>query len=191
MLHAIRSATQSSHVALETALALLAPPIPRMRFVHALSGFHAFHRVWEPRMEALIDDPALLVSRRKLALLERDLTALGVDPDRWGAAEGPHAGFDLEYLDSVSAAWGSLYVLEGSSLGGQVISKALRGVGWLPHGGLAYFNPYGRSTAVMWRTFCEAIERCSADLDADAAIDGARSTFAALELGLTPLRAAA
>lgn len=183
----LRTATAAAHAALEDGLALLRPPLERARFIHALQGFHAFHTAWEPRVAALLGEAAAwLASRRRLALLERDLEALGARPD-------PGRRFDLGFLHDRASAWGSLYVVEGSTLGGQVIAKALRrGAAWAPAEGLAYFNPHGRETAAMWRGFCERLDREAPTLRLDAVVAGAEHTFEALRIGLAlPVEAAA
>jgi heme oxygenase len=74
---------------------------------------------------------------------------------------------------------GSVYVMEGSTLGGQVIGKALRSATWVPEGGLRYFNPYGPRTGAMWRNFCVALDAVSASA-AQEVICGARDSFALL-----------
>ena len=182
----LRSSTRTAHVALEERLGLLSAPLSRERFAEALAGFHAFHLAWEPRVAGLVKDPALFDPRRRLARLERDLAQLGAPV----AVRGPPA---LDFLVDRASAWGSLYVMEGSTLGGQMISKALRcGADWVPDGGLTYFNPYGRRTAAMWRSFCEALETAAASLEPERVVDGARETFHALQDSLAPrLRAAA
>ena len=177
LLDLLRSTTRAAHTSLEDALALLQPPLSRSRFVRALQTFHAFHLAWEPRVEALTGDVTLLGARHKLHTLERDLAALG-EPV---GAPPPGEGFDLGYLSTAAAAWGSLYVIEGSTLGGQFISKALRSAAWAPAGGLTYFNPYGRSTAAMWLQFREALEARGRDLDAALVVEGARATFQTLQ----------
>ena len=186
LLDRLRSATRTAHVALEESLALLDTPLSRERFADALAGFHAFHLVWEPQVAGLVDDRALFDPRRRLALLERDLERLGAPV----ATRAPPA---LDFLVDRASAWGSLYVMEGASLGGKVISKALRGgANWVPDGGLAYFDPYGRGAAAMWRRFCEALETEAASLEPDGVVNGARETFRALQDTLAPrLRAAA
>ena len=180
LLDLLRSATRAAHTSLEDALGLLEPPLSRRRFVHALQAFHAFHVMWEPQVMALAADPRLLEPRSKLSALERDLGALGLP-----VATSPRkGGFDLDYLSTPAAAWGSLYVIEGSTLGGQVISKALRTAAWAPDGGLTYFNPYGRRTAAMWAEFREALEAHECALDVDGVVEGARATFRVLQGGL-------
>jgi heme oxygenase len=186
LLDRLRSETRDAHMALEDALGLMRPPLQRERFVQVLQGFLAFHRAWRPRMAALIDDPTLLAPRAKAALIEQDLQALG-------AAEGVgrDARLDLGFLTTPSAAWGSLYVLEGSTLGGQVISKALRRTAWAPADGLAYFNPYGRRTGEMWASFRAALQAAAPTLDVDLVAEGARATFQTLQSGVSPAMGAA
>ncbi len=173
----LRSATRAAHMELETTLQLLEPPLSCLRFARALTGFQSFHRVWEPKVEALLGEPDMLVPRRKLALIAADLDALG------------HAGnepisFDLDFLDGAAQAWGSLYVLEGSTLGGQVISRSLKATDWAPPNGLAYFNPYGRRIGAMWTQFRTALEARAPGLDPRAVVDGACATFRSLKDGL-------
>jgi heme oxygenase (biliverdin-IX-beta and delta-forming) len=171
----LRSATAADHVRLEAALQLLAPPLSRARFVAALRGFHAFHSAWEPEVVRLLGQPDWLAPRRKLALLDDDLAGLSATPLREPVA------VDLDFLTNAAAAWGSLYVMEGASLGGQVISRALQGVDWAPAAGLAYFNPYGVRTGAMWATFRRLLAAAAADLDPGAVASAARATFATVE----------
>lgn len=142
--------------------------------------FESFHRAWEPRLELLIGDAAFLTSRRRLGYARSDLAALGGVIDA-GAVP------NLSWLWDAGAAWGSIYVMEGSTLGGQIISKAVSGASWLPSAGLRYFNPYGRRTAEVWRETTEAIEG-HARLSGEAGvIAGAVSTFETLTAWLTPV----
>ena len=179
----LRASTREAHTGLEDALALLTPPLSRERFLSVLQGFRAFHKAWEPKVRAQLG--ADLAGRGdRLALLDRDIDALGGGP-------APPCAFDLAFLADASAAWGSLYVVEGSTLGGRFISKALRGAPWTPAEGLAYFDPYGAGTGQMWARFKEDLE-AAADLDRDAVVQGAEATFQALRVGLVrPLKAAA
>ena len=186
LLDRLRSDTHDAHKALENALLLLQQPLRRERFVRVLGGFLAFHRVWEPKMSALIKPQALVTPRLRIALIERDLQALGA---RDWDSQGP--SFDLGFLQSPSAAWGSLYVMEGSTLGGRVISKALRDAPWAPLNGLAYFNPYGARTAQMWAGFRNALQATAPSLEADCVSTAARATFQVLQTRLVSPKDAA
>ena len=64
LLDRLRSATRDAHGTLEGSLALLQPPLRRERFVEVLQGFLVFHRAWEPRVAALLDDDDLLAPQR-------------------------------------------------------------------------------------------------------------------------------
>jgi len=77
---------------------------------------------------------------------------------------------------------GSIYVLEGSTLGGQLIQPHLQQTLGLERGqGSSYFVGYGRQTAAMWQSFRHYVLRHSA-LDADDAMfRSAALTFQALE----------
>ncbi len=87
------------------------------------------------------------LARCRGALLQQDLEALSLKP----AAPPPELAVDLE---PPGAAWGSLYVLEGSALGSQLIASRLReahGIG--PTNGGAYFGARGEATGALWREF--------------------------------------
>ena len=78
-------------------------------------------------------------------------------------------------LDAV----GCLYVLEGSTLGGQIIlRRAAERLGIDADTGAGFFHGYGAQTGAMWRGLVDAINLIPAD-SAHAAMveDGARRTF--------------
>jgi len=81
-------------------------------------------------------------------------------------------------LPTEAAAWGSLYVLEGSALGGQVITRSLAEAGLHPHNGTAYFHGWGDATPARWREFRAVLEAQLAGPGAvDDACEAARGTF--------------
>jgi len=172
----LRAETAPAHARLEQALDLLRPPLSPARFADLLDRFHAFHRVWEPAVAARLD-PALLAGRAKLDLLESDLRRLGRAPSR---AACP---LDPGLTRTPAAALGSLYVLEGATLGGQVIGRALRATDW--GGGLRYFEAYGAGTKAMWAAFKVFVELNSGK-HADEIVSGAVATFDFLTAWLAP-----
>ncbi len=89
-------------------------------------------------------------ARRKTGLLLQDLQALGVSEAELKSA--PQCA-DLPELRDFAAALGCLYVLEGATLGGQIISRLLRqNLGLTAENGAAFFNAYGKQTGRMWQT---------------------------------------
>jgi heme oxygenase len=179
LLQALRDATRQAHTTLERRIDLMSAVGSQTRFERLLRRFETFHRDWEPKVEGLISQPPLLIPRRRLALLHADLTALDLAPD-------PGPGPDLSWLDNAGAAWGSLYVVEGSTLGGQVIAKALSNRTWLQSANIRYFGSRGRRTAAFWRETTEAITTYGRHHDQGQVLDGAARTFELLVDWLSP-----
>ena len=59
---------------------------------------------------------------------------------------------------SVAEAFGMLYVLEGSTLGGRFIAGALAARG-IAESDLAFLDPYGHETGARWRSFLAVLAR--------------------------------
>lgn len=114
--------------------------------------------------------------RARVPNLQQDLRLLNVDPDLW--REAPvHA---LPALPQFPFALGALYVLEGSTLGGQIIMSALqeqlRSQVDVPGG---FFAGRGEETGPLWHQFREVLDAYGQQFPAMEAdvIDGARRTF--------------
>ena len=120
--------------------------------VAGLLGLHEpmeAHLVRLPWPEAGLD----LAPRRKSALLRADLRALGVDPDTVPRCD------DLPAADTLAAGFGCLYVLEGSTLGGQLIARDVEAtLGLGPDDGAGFYASYGADIGRMWRAFCRALD---------------------------------
>jgi heme oxygenase (biliverdin-IX-beta and delta-forming) len=158
------------------------------RYRALLSVLLGFHRPLEQRLARLdlgavglglglgLDLDLDLDARRKAHLLEEDLRCLGVDP-----AQVPDCG-DLPELPALPEALGCLYVLEGSTLGGQVMSRHVREVmDILPGRGGSFFASDGRDVGAMWRAFCVALEAgCPGEAQVERAGEAAVRTFGSL-----------
>ena len=91
-------------------------------------------------------------------------------------------------LDSIQRVLGCLYVIEGATLGGQVITRHLeKNLGITPESGGAFFAGYGAETGARWKEFCAlltaAAERVSGE---DEIVASANDTFATLGRWLFP-----
>ncbi|WP_415388075.1 biliverdin-producing heme oxygenase [Roseomonas sp. BN140053] len=111
------------------------------------------------------------------ARLEADLAALGESPARIRALPRCVA---LPRFETRDQAFGGLYVLEGSVLGGQVVlRRAAAALGVSAESGASFHAGLGRPPAgESWRAFRAALEAHCAD--APAATEAAAATFAAL-----------
>ncbi len=167
---ALRAATRDHHDRIDR-LVSLSRLRDRSHYAVVLQVFEAFLRGWEPEVARLL--PARrdwLQSRSRHAFLRHDLQALYL-PTLAEAAPVPQ-------LRTPAAAWGSVYVMEGSALGGQVITRSLAAAGLSPTTGAAYFHGWGDATPGMWRDARAVLEQEIASPAAlDDACDGARRTF--------------
>ncbi|MFS8071669.1 MAG: biliverdin-producing heme oxygenase [Byssovorax sp.] len=170
----IRGRTRELH---ERAEALIDLPTLRTveRYRTLLSLLLGFHAPLERRL-AHVDLHAVgldLDARLKAHLLEDDLRCLGVEPRQVPACS------DLPALPALPEALGCLYVLEGSTLGGQVISRHLREtMGIVPGEGGSFFASDGRDVGAMWRAFCRALAAgCPGEPEAVRAAESAVRTF--------------
>jgi heme oxygenase len=116
--------------------------------------------------------------RRKVPILVSDLRALGVKQ----FTTLPRCG-SLPAIDSTHQAFGCLYALEISTLGGQTITRHLnQAFGLSPESGCSFFHSYGDQTVMMWRDLGQQIKKYAVtDEIEEAMIDAAVETFVKLE----------
>lgn len=185
-LHArLRAETAAAHEGLERALDLLRPSLDRDRFTAVLVRFHGFHRAWEPALARSL--PAAVMPSPRLPLIEQDLGALGLGADSIAAI--PPCVQAASLAVHADTALGSVYVLEGSTLGGRVIARHFAQAPWWPLTGLHYFDPYGDGTAARWRQTLAQL--AAAGGKPDRIVAGAVRTFEILQHWLVPPRDAA
>lgn len=169
-LQALRSATREHHERVDRLMDLqrLHDPAHYARVLQVLAAFLAG---WEPVIASALPArwQAWLQARSRRAFLQRDLQVLHIaDPaPARVAVPATHAG-----------AWGSIYVMEGSALGGQFIARALARSGRDAQRGAAYFHGWGDATGAMWR---EVRGLLASELDTPPAVaqacEAARQTF--------------
>lgn len=189
IVHVLRDATREAHERLDSQSPMAASHIDLATYHDILTRYLEAHAAVESALEPWASELSrmgvALDVRRKVPLLVRDLT---VTASR--LARVPDTGAPLTFvLPTLAAAFGALYVVEGSTLGGQHILKGLTNTDLVranclgADAGLAYFNGYGAETAVMWRNFLTALGNADAADPAsrDAVIQGAQSTFSLFE----------
>jgi Heme oxygenase len=191
IVHALRDATRDTHDRLDSNNPISqAAGIDLPAYDEILRRYLVAHRAVEAALEPwapfLATMGVALDERRKVPMLERDLAFTASLLAGRHEAEIDQTAFDLS---SPGSAWGALYVVEGSTLGGQHIFRTLQGSSFVerhalsPDAGLSYFAGYGDRTGDMWRRFLGALgEADGADLaERDSIIEGASHTFALFE----------
>lgn len=176
LLSRLRRETRTQHGSLESALDLTSVNLTRDAYRRRLEQFYGFYAPVEARLLALggwsergID----LSGRLKTPLLEADLQTLGV------AAEALPLCADLPELSGVPQGFGCLYVLEGATLGGQLISRHLRRtLDFGAEGGARFFQSYGKRVPERWKAFGAAlVAYATTPALEDAVVRGAVETF--------------
>ena len=92
---------------------------------------------------------------------------------------------DVPAMSNIHEAMGVLYVLEGSTMGGQIIFKQLiksNIIGPDSAGG-NFFKPYGAATMPMWLSFKDSLNKLSNDKN-ELVLKKARETFNTMEAWL-------
>ena len=182
LLEALRAGTGLLHVALEKRLPFFSEHLDAGWYQRLIQAYYGFYGPMEAALYGcdLIPegfDPALRV---KTPTLLDDLHALGLDARAVNAL--PHC-VQLPSFDTPAACLGALYVLEGATLGGQVLRRemALRLDLDADNGG-AFLDVYGAETGRRWKDFLDYLGRQPLDAPAkQRAVNAARSTFSCFE----------
>ena len=178
-LNALRSGTQTLHVALEKRLPFFCDTLDLERYKRLLSAYYGFYHELEDRLQhsPLMTPGFDLHARLKTPALHRDLQALGVNTQSLALCD------TLPALSSPASVLGVLYVLEGATLGGNVLRKQMsERLGLDAHNGCAFLYVYGEATGRQWKAFMDFLG--SVPLDAQArgeAVQAACSTFSCFE----------
>lgn len=155
----LRDATASDHDAVDAGFGRY-----DLRDADDYRAFLIAHARALPAVEAWLDGiPGLSAVRSRVEALAADLAALG---------EEMPVPMNFDLAPSKAAGWGAMYVVEGSRLGGIMLSRSV------PDGmPSAYLG--ARHLSGEWRTLLAAIDRQPADEAwiADA-VAGAKAAFA-------------
>ena len=171
VLQRLKQETRERHRAVEQHLNLPRRLKTNHDYLSLLARLYGFYMPMELRLndvQGLGDLGLDLDSRRKTPLLVSDLLSLGVGPR--AIAEIALCA-DLPEIADVSQALGCLYVLEGATLGGEVIGRDLeRRLGIQLDGGGRFFSSDGANIAEKWKAFGEAITAHAGDAPSQNAI---------------------
>jgi heme oxygenase len=137
------------HQHLEAQLGLLDPSLDVHRYLRVLERFYGFYVPVETDVARLAAiEPLGFPLRARAELIERDLLALGLSPADLAALPLCR---DRPKLSCVEDLAGCLYVLEGASLGGQILGRLLhRRLGLTKRSGAAFFAGDEESTLPRW-----------------------------------------
>ncbi len=175
----LKTRTAHQHQATEATVNLMRPDYTLDDYRNLLVRFYSFYKPFEAKMSESIARNSVEFNhdeRLNTPKLEADLMSLGMSENDLSQIE---TFADLPNLDSKERIFGSLYVIEGSTLGGQVISRHLKGKFDIDEtSGAAFFSGYGKDTGKMWNGYREAVTNfAESGADAEEIIAGANETF--------------
>jgi heme oxygenase len=179
----LRQATQHDHQAIEARVDLPSRLQSVAGYRRLLEHFWGFYAPIEQQVASGPDWASYGVDiqqRMKAPALARDLQALGLPP---GAVAALPLCQALPAPDSFPYRLGCLYVLEGATLGGQIIAREVYSrLGLTPERGCSFFASYGEQVGLMWRAFRALLLQAAVDEAAEVAlVRGARETFEAFD----------
>jgi heme oxygenase len=173
----LKEATREQHEGLENTVDVMDQMFTLENYKTLLTKFYRFYSSIEPQIDKLdlSGTGYNFDERRKLPKLEADLKHLGV----FEKAEQMPKWDGVPPLENSAQAMGSLYVMEGATLGGQIINRHLKEhLGISPENGGAFFNGYGAETGPKWKEFMAIANTFAEDGTQDEVIiDSAKQTF--------------
>lgn len=189
--HRLKAETGPIHRNLETLMSRTGLTGNIADYGRMLTCFLGFYRPLEASLARLKWQPHALDfdERKKSQWLEADLNALGYRLE--GITDWQH----LPQLGTAIQGLGALYVIEGASLGGKIISRWLaEGLGIGVNNGGRFFSSYGARVGEMWRSYLKSVENAAmvpadAGVITKAAMDTFQSFHDCLRTGFSPLEA--
>jgi heme oxygenase (biliverdin-IX-beta and delta-forming) len=180
-LRLLREETQAQHEATEAVMPLGGAALTRARYGQILQCYSRFVSAWEDWAEAHVPArlAALVEERRRSPLLLRDLEVFGLraEPGQRSDVPSLDAALGKDSPEYEAAFLGSMYVMEGSTLGGQYIARQVEDVlGLTPGEGDAYFRGYGEETGAMWNAFRQVLSEIPEE-HSRIVIASAKATF--------------
>lgn len=191
----LQSATRPAHERLHTNAAfaaLLRGELTRPAYRKLLAHLLGLHEPIEERLAQTPADPLLAwrntdVAASRAASIRSDLAALGLGQSVIEAIPRAHAL--IPPLANPASALGCAWVIEGSALGGRVMSRQVDALLGRQRGeGGGSFFAFDPCQPGRWLRCCAAVELCGADPDGLATMtQAAVTTFAAFETWLNAI----
>ncbi|WP_339470692.1 biliverdin-producing heme oxygenase [Pseudomonas sp. EL_65y_Pfl1_R83] len=182
LLETLRTGTALLHVTLEKRLPFFSERMDADWYQRLLQAYYGFYGPMEAALYEcdLIPEGFDQGVRTKTPTLLNDLNALGLDEQAIDAL--PRCA-ELPPLDTPAACLGALYVLEGATLGGQVLRREMaQRLHVNADNGGAFLDVYGAETGRRWKDFLDYLGRLPLDARAkQRAVDAACSTFSCFE----------
>ena len=140
---------------------------------------YIIHQKLENKLANMLDNEIAeqlqMKNRLKLDSLEKDLSYWEID-----AVSLPALNFELFVPEKNNAeVLGALYVLEGATLGGNIIKKHILANSNFKgkEDGINYYGVYGDELSAKWKTFVSVLNKTVQEADYEKTVNSANETF--------------
>lgn len=191
ILSRLRLETRDEHDSVEKVLDLMSPSLTLDGYRQRLTQFYGFYAPLEEILKDIskhqsqkADETgmsrytreAMTMRLNKTALLRRDLCYLGAEIENLPFCSS------LPSTETQAEVLGCVYVMEGATLGGRLITQHVHTtLGITPTTGGSFFDGYGHETGVMWQAMRQILVKSASDTDTeDTLVASAIATFAGL-----------
>ncbi|MBV5311335.1 MAG: biliverdin-producing heme oxygenase [Chromatium okenii] len=181
---ALRHATAGVHESIEQLAIMrriMSSSVTRADYCHYLFVLRDLYTPLEAALYTAIDceTQLRLGVRPKLPALLADLNEqMAMNTDETFVTANTITPANI-VIQNINHLVGSLYVLEGATLGGRTIARHLRRVLGDELGAAWFLDFHGEQTSTVWKQFAGALDELCAEqrLESDAVIAGALATF--------------
>jgi heme oxygenase len=185
-LDVLRERTRALHAQLEDAVDLDRALGSLAGYVELLRGYLKIYTAFEAELgrQKNLEGIVSQMYASKVPSLERDLRTLGVEMRSLGESA---ERIPLPPLNDLDSVLGALYVVEGSSLGGQIIYRQIQErLGIDAASGGSFFFGNGERTGAAWKRFMGILNQHISR--PELAAEAAARMFGAFAYGLQPTR---
>ncbi|TDV56665.1 heme oxygenase [Pseudomonas graminis] len=182
VLQQLRTATAALHRALEARLPLTHSRLDLDTYKRIIEAYYGFHLPLQQSMERFLAPQGIDPARQKIPALIKDLRALGLTELQIQAL--PLCA-ELPAIGSVAQLLGVMYVMEGATLGGQVLRRIIADkLGVDADSGGEFLDVYGRDTGRLWKAFLKQLAEFDDPLYNTEVVQSARLTFKSFQTWL-------
>jgi heme oxygenase len=170
----LKESTMDLHKEIEQHMPVFRKDFDKNKYQELLKKMHSFYKPFENSIQTSLETQGqgeFYKERYKTPQIEADLKSLNTEPMSFAQPEMPT-------MNSLAAVAGALYVIEGSSLGGQIICKYLKENLALAPEQIHFFQGYGPLTGKRWQEFQKWVGTLDFnEEETKVAVASARDTF--------------
>lgn len=141
------------------------------RYTRLLVLMYGYYAALEQKLDQFSENLPDYAARRKSQAILDDLKQLAYPTRQIPVCS------DLPSIHSLPSALGAMYVLEGSTLGGKIISKMLLKQVPALEGSIRFFQGYNEESMTMWQKFKEHLHNTVDESQQDETHFAAKETF--------------